>query len=385
MRVAIDGRAIGSNAGGDESYTRALLAALRLAADDSDVFPLLIRPGVHAPADVASDRRFPVTRVESRSQLARYAVGLPKALSAMEPAADLVHCINYAPPRSPRPVALQVPDLSFVHHPRYFKPDTLIRLNALVPFLIHRARVVLTVSEFSRRDIIDTYRVRPERVVVVPNAVSAAVSAEPASARDRRLEELGVRRPFFAYIGNLHPRKNAARMIRAFVRARSSNPALAEHRLVIAGSTWWGGRDVAHEARRGPAGSVTFLGRVSDADRDRLMSAAEAVLYPSIFEGFGLPPLEAMALGTPVLSSNRSALPEVLGEAALLVDPYDVEAIAAGMVSIATDERLRSRLREAGPRRAELYSLRAMGTRAMAAFGMAVGEGRERRREALAT
>jgi glycosyltransferase involved in cell wall biosynthesis len=377
MRVAIDGRAIGSGAGGDESYTRGLLLALQEVAAENDTFPVLVSPGAQPPDGIAGDGRFPVMALGSRSQLVRYTFGLPRALSSLQPAADLVHCINYAPPRSPLPIALQVADLSFVHHPSYYKPDTLVRLNTLVPFLVRRARVVLTVSEFSRRDIIDTYRIPAERVFVVPNAIRPSPHSEPAPDHAEHVAGLGVRPPFFAYIGNLHPRKNVARMIKAFVRARSLSPALSEHRLVIAGTRWWGGGDEEREARRAPAGSVSFLGRVSDEDRDRLMMDAEAVLYPSIFEGFGLPPLEAMALGTPVLSSTRSALPEVLGDAALLVDPYDVEAMAAGMVALATDGVLRDRLRAAGPRRAELYSPRVMGERAMEAFRWALGAGRD--------
>jgi glycosyltransferase involved in cell wall biosynthesis len=133
-----------------------------------------------------------------------------------------------------------------------------------------------------------------------------------------------------------------------FAQARREVPALGAHQLVIAGARWWGSGLEEHAARAAPPGSVLFLGRVPDHDRDALLQRAVALVYVSLFEGIGLPPVEAMAAGTPVLASNVTSLPEVLGAAALLVNPHDVDTIAHGLVALSTDPALRWQLHARG-------------------------------------
>lgn len=163
---------------------------------------------------------------------------------------------------------------------------------------------------------------------------------------------LNIAGPFVLYVGNLHPRKNLPVAIEAFRLARQRHSNLAGHRLVVAGAAWWG-----TEAQPGGTDDgVWFLGRVSDGDRHLLLHAARSLIYPSRFEGFGLPPLEAMARGTPVVASNVTSIPEVCGDAALLVDPDDVGAMAEALVAATTDEAVRSTLISAGHRRADQYS-----------------------------
>ena len=182
--------------------------------------------------------------------------------------------------------------------------------------------------------------------------------------------------PYFLYLGNLQPRKNLPRLVAAFARARRATPQLAGYRLVIAGEHWaWGG---AREGLAGlaPAGSVAFLGRVTDDERDTLFRDTTAFVYPSIFEGFGLPPLEALAAGAPVVASRTSAMPEVLGDAAVLVDPLEIDMIANALVRVATDGALRADLRVRGPERAARFSAQAMGERALVAFRLAISSSR---------
>ena len=374
MKVAIDGRAIGSGRGGDETYTTALLAGLAEVAEEDDLFPLYLPAGRRPPAAVEGDRRFPVRRLGSSSELVRYSRELPRALKD-EPV-DVLHCLTFAPLRAPAPLALQVTDLSFRHHPRWFAPATSLRLNLLVPLLARRARAVLTLSEFCRRDLVASYRLPAECVFAIPIGLGARAAPDPELVSER-LAALGVSQPYFLYLGNRHPRKNLARLVRAFGRARRASPELAGHRLVLAGATWWGAGEETVEARRLDPSAVVMLDRVPDPDRDALMAGAEALLYPSLFEGFGLPPLEAMALGTPVMAAAGTALVETCGDAALMVDPLDVEAMAAAIVTLGTDAALRERLRRAGRRRAGAYTSRAMGERAMEAFRWAAGRRRE--------
>jgi glycosyltransferase involved in cell wall biosynthesis len=160
-------------------------------------------------------------------------------------------------------------------------------------------------------------------------------------------------------------------LIRSFLTARQGVPALREHRLVIAGGRWWRGT----EEQVAAAGSdrVHFLGRVSDDIRSRLLAGASALAYLSLFEGFGLPPLEAMAHGTPVLASSLTSLPEVCGAGALLVDPRSPAAVLDGLVSVLTDETVRTRLRRAGPQIAGSYDVDRVGRAVLEAFRHATG------------
>jgi alpha-1,3-rhamnosyl/mannosyltransferase len=287
---------------------------------------------------------------------------------------DLLHSLVHAPLTSQPPTAVQVPDLSFRHHPELFPHTTRLRLNLLVPVHIRQARIVTTVSEFSRRDLIASYALSPDRVWVIPNAVQPmaapdAVTDEQAAAWLRTMNLDG---PFFLYVGNLHPRKNVPRLIEAFDRARRAVAELSAYQLVIAGVAWWGGGAEERAARSLPEGAVRLLGRVTDAERDTLLRAATALVYPSLFEGFGLPPLEAMASGTPVIASNTCALPEVLGDAAILVDPLGVDALSGALVRVATDAELRSTLRERGLTRAALFTPRRAAEAAIDAFRRAL-------------
>jgi glycosyltransferase involved in cell wall biosynthesis len=263
-------------------------------------------------------------------------------------------------------------DLSFVHRPQDYPRATAARLRALVPLHARRARVVLVPSEFTRADVIDRYGIEPERVRVVPNRVVSAV-AQPGSAEreaDDWIIAHGVGPAYLLYLGNLHPRKNVPQLIRCFLAARSASAALRDCQLVIAGGHWWRGNDERVAADGSP--HVLFLGWVSDAVRDRLLARAAALAYLSLFEGFGLPPLEAMAHGVPVVASDRTSLPEVCGAAAVLVDPEASDQIIDGLVRVLTDSSLRARLTAAGRARAAAFDAERVGDAALDAFRFAL-------------
>jgi glycosyltransferase involved in cell wall biosynthesis len=388
MIVAVDAMALGSGRGGDETYTRGLLTGLAeiVPEDGADCFPLLVRPGAPLPAAVQRRAAFPLLPVAGRSSVVRHAVTVRRVVSRFRPRVELLHSLVHAPPWPPRPVALYLPDVAYLQVPELHPPRVRLRLTLLVALHVRQARAIITLSEHSRRDILRAYRVNPEGVFVVPTPVSVkAHRPDTGSEGDPSLDDAGftvwlqqhgITGPYFLYVGNLHPQKNVARLVQAFVRARRAAPALAAHQLVIAGARWWGAGPEERAAAEAAPGSIVFLGRVSDEERDRLLAGAVALAYPSLYEGFGLPPVEAMAAGTPVLASNVTSLPEVLGDAALLVDPLDVDAIAAGLVKLAADPALRQDLRERGARRAARYTPRATAEAAMEAFRWALAERR---------
>ena len=373
MRVAIDATALASGRGGDETYLTGLLDGLAAVAGQEDSFPLFVRPEAPLSGAWPADR-FPAEPLKRAGGAARLAVDLPLRVArharATQPP-DLVHSITHHALWGGVPHALMVTDLSFHHHPEFYTPAARTRLRRLVPHQARRARVVMTLSEFCKQDLVDEYGIEPERVFIVPCALSPATPGGDPSAARERLAALGVNGPFFLYLGNLHPRKNVARLIDAFGRARR-RAALADHQLVVAGARWWGGGAEEQQAAGLPDGSVVFLGRVSDEVRDDLLRSAVALAYPSIFEGFGLPPLEAMAHGTPVIAGARAAVPEVLGDAAILVDPYDVDGIAAALVEVAGNLALRRALSSLGRERVARYTPERTGRAAMAAFSWAL-------------
>jgi glycosyltransferase involved in cell wall biosynthesis len=206
---------------------------------------------------------------------------------------------------------------------------------------------------------VTTYGLPPAKVAVVPLAIDppAPVDADTQAG----LRARGVREPYLLYLGNLHPRKNVPLAIETFLRLRSRSADLAGHQFVVAGRAWFGGRAEADAAAAAPDGAVLVLDRVSDSEREALLRDAEALVYLSVFEGFGLPPLEAMARDTPVLASTATAIPEVCGDGALLVDPRDRGAVEAAMRRILTDDELRSGLVLAGRERVSHFDVAATG------------------------
>jgi glycosyltransferase involved in cell wall biosynthesis len=373
MRIILDATTLGSDLGGDETYLAGMLAGLARCAGTDDTFPLIIRRGAQLPEELDS-RRFPTRAVRRWPGAVHYTTTLPRRLRAEQGRADLVHTITHAPAPSPIPYALTIGDLSFRHFPEHYPRPARVRLNALVGHQCRGARLVCAPSEFSRHDLIDAFGLDPDRVAVVPNHVRLP-SRRDASARagaSRWLCDRGVRAPFGLYLGNLHPRKNVARLVAAHDLAVRRGEVGRDLQLVIAGGKWWKGGAEEAAASRASAGSVVFLGRVDDAVRQVLLEEALLLAYVSIYEGFGVPAIEAMAVGTPVLGSDRAALPEVCGDAAVLVDPFDLDAIATGLASLATDDVLRARLRARGRERAALYDATRTGRAVYDAFARAV-------------
>jgi glycosyltransferase involved in cell wall biosynthesis len=351
---------------------RGLIRGLDLVSQGDDRFTILANSRDEAGIGDIHSPSLQFQRMARRPGAVHFGSELPWYLARRRSEVDVAFTVTHGPLRSPVPIALMVQDLSFLHLPEVYPRRTRQRLKALVGLQSRRANAVLTVSDFCRQDLINSFGLDPGRVHVVPNAVEVPSPLPP----DRRARVLaGMARhqidgPFLLYLGNLHPRKNVPRTIRAFVEARRIDPALRHHQLVIAGGRWWGTGESA-EAEAAPSGSVVFLGRVDDDTRQVLLEQADALVYVSRFEGFGLPPLEAMAVSTPVLAGDAAAVPEVTGGAAMLVDPEDDRAITEGIRRIVTDGPRRAELIERGRGRVAHYDLATTGAAARAALACA--------------
>jgi glycosyltransferase involved in cell wall biosynthesis len=351
--------------GGVGRYVRALTRHLpAVAAADRGAVTWVV--GRHPPARLASVGLVPAVtarlawpgRVAARTWVTLRRPGLPAGLLAD---LDLVHATSAAvPPTGGRPLVATVHDLAFRHYPEAFPPAGRRYHERSARIVADEAARIVADSQATAHDLTELYGVEPGRVTVVPLGVEPPGEPDRPGAQ-RLLSELGVRGPFLLTVGTLEPRKNLPRLLAAFGEVTDELP---DHHLVVVGPVGWGPalRPTWDSVR------VKLAGPVGDAVLQALYQAADGLAYPSLYEGFGLPVLEAMAHGTPVLTSDRSSLPEVAGDAAMLVDPLDRGDIAKGLVRLVTDSALRRRLAAAGPRRAARYTWPATAAATWAAY-----------------
>ncbi len=398
MHIAIDAHVVGERETGNETYTLNLIRALlRVTSRDPKGFSWDASPGLEAGAGRAEPRRFgaiprfvfltphperlavalpelpphaAIQAVAPANALLRIPLGLP--ISALRNAFDLLH-VNYnAPPLAPCPTVVTIHDIAFEHYPEFFSPRDLLILKTLVPLSARRAARVITVSQHARDEILARYGLPADKVVVTYEAAGEQFQpvADPA-ARQAVCDRLGIGQvPFVLALGNLQPRKNMVRLVEAFRRVAGATAS--DLRLVIAGQAQWRESEVFRAvAAFGLEEQVVFPGYVADADLPALYSAASVFVYPSLYEGFGLPPLEAMACGTPVVCSRAASLPEVVGTAALVFDPLDVDSLAEAIATVLQDQGQAAELRRRGLARASQFSWDRCAMETLAVYGAA--------------
>jgi glycosyltransferase involved in cell wall biosynthesis len=264
---------------------------------------------------------------------------------------DLFHATDFVlAPTSARRKIVTVHDLAFLFYPEAAMPGLQRYLNEVVPRSVHRADHIIADSANTARDLHQQWDIDSARISVVQGAVDHAhfrpVTDRNAQARVRHKYEIGDG-PFILAVSRLEPRKNHARLIQAFDIARRC--ADLPHRLIIGGAKGWLFDDIFAQAERLQLGDrVHFPGFIDDADLPALYSAAEFLAYPSLYEGFGLPIVEALACGIPVLTGDNSCLPEAGGPGAFYVKVEDVDALASAIKALASDAKLRQNLAQAG-------------------------------------
>ena len=254
------------------------------------------------------------------------------------------------------PSVATVHDLSQLHVPQKYDAVRMFYATRVLPALIGQQDRVVTVSSSTRTDVLERTRIAADRVDVVPNGVDLArYSVLGADAVAPVMQRLGINQPYLLYVARLeHPGKNHVTLLQAYARLREQG---VEHKLVLAGPRWDGAEAIdAEVARLGLEQHVVFLGFVATADLPALYAGAAAFVFPSLYEGFGIPLLEAMASGTPCCVANVSSLPEVAGDAALLFDPRDPVAMADAMRRLLTDDLLSTRLRRRGLERCREFT-----------------------------
>lgn len=286
--------------------------------------------------------------------------------------ADVLYLPNLNFMATRLPYVVTVHDLSFVRFPQYFSAKQRL-WHRLVDFprKLRGAAAVTAVSEHTRRDLLEMFSLAPERVHVVTPATDHVFEPQPEETVERVRREYGLRSPYFLFLGTLEPRKNVLGLIEAFDLLGED----ADVDLVIAGGRGWLNGDVYRRAATSPKRRrIRFLGYAAQADKPALYAGALALTYPSFYEGFGMPPLEAMRCGTPVIASHTSSLGEVVGDAGLLVNPLDPRELAAAMRRVLAEPGLRATLRARGLERAARFSWDESAARLEAIFrGVSAG------------
>jgi glycosyltransferase involved in cell wall biosynthesis len=351
MRIGIDAHMVGSRETGNETYCLGLIEGLEQIEDHNQYMVYLTSPSV-LPS-VNGHGRLLRRMLRRGSSAWRLLMGFAQA--SRSDRLDVLHVTYNVPFFTRCPLVVSVHDISYVHFPEFFSKRDLRLLGAYVPYSVKRARHVLTLSESAAQDIERVYGVPRSKISVVPLAARAPYTgmAEPTRVSYMR-ETYGLSEPYILAVGNLQPRKNLLRLVEAVAQL----PAWASDlKLAVVGKAQWKESDIYRRVTElGLNDRVVFTGYVSDEDLALLYHGSLALVYPSLYEGFGLPILEAMSCGTPVICSNTSSMPEVAGDAAIMIDPLNVGELADAIGSVAQSNSLREQLRHRGFARASSFS-----------------------------
>jgi glycosyltransferase involved in cell wall biosynthesis len=290
---------------------------------------------------------------------------------------DLIHVQYTAPLFTRIPIVVTVHDVSFIEHPEYFTALRRAQLRLTVARSVKQAAHIITVSEFSRDAILRAYDIPSEKVSAIPNAANPEFRVIGRERAQKAVHDrLRFDAPFVLSVGDLQPRKNQIGLIAAFSKLLTNHPQL-KHHLVLTGKETWFTPKVREAARScGFASRIHFTGFVSDGELMELYNACDCFVFPSFYEGFGLPILEAMACGRAVACSNTSAMPEVADGAGILFNPHQIEEIARALRDVLLDAELRGRMERLGLQRAATFTWKKSARATLDVYAKVAGAGR---------
>lgn len=354
MRIAIDGLPLCDPLTGVGHYTLEL--ARHLASSGRDEV-LVVSPRAFLPSLDAANNTANLRFVQARiNPVNRYwwLLGLPRYIRKNQ--VEVFHGTNFEVPlRGDCPSVITIHDLSQILYSQTHERRRVRRARQRLPLMARMATIVITPSEAVRREVQEHLHVPLHRIVAIAEAARSSFRPLDLESISSVLKRLRITKPFVLYVGTVEPRKNLLCLVRAFeqIVSRSDVPL----HLVIAGRKGWMVDDLFRHVKKSSASErISFTGYLSDHDLCALYSSCALFVYPSLYEGFGLPPLEAMACGAPVMASNIPSISEVVGNAALLVDPTDVQGLAGHMIRVLQDDQLRRQMSAKGIERAAEFS-----------------------------
>ncbi|MHB8160074.1 MAG: glycosyltransferase family 4 protein [Thermoleophilia bacterium] len=366
INIGIDAHAIGERLTGNETYVVNLLEALFALESEHKFFLFFTR------TEAASEWRdrynnAEVVMAHPAQPLVRIPIVMPWL--AWRTGIDLLHVQYAGPPFLNVPLITAIHDISYERYPELFSKKEVAQFKATIPRTARKARKVLTISECSKRDLVEIYGLPENKVHVIYLGVGVEFTPEVESnSKQKMMEKYSIAGRYFIAVGNLQPRKNLVRLIEAYARLRNEQPEICNKLVIVGKKAWKHDPILAFVKNSRWVEDIIITGYVPKNDLQILYACSDALIYPSIYEGFGLPPLEAMACGAPVIVSDTSALPEVVGEAALKVDPFDTDAIAAAMALIVREPDLAQCLSAAGIKRASRFTWSKCASETMAVY-----------------
>lgn len=370
MRFSVDAHAVGQHLTGNETYIRNLLNSFAILDRESDFVTYISRPDAFNEIP----GRFHKRRVAS-NPFRRLGLDLPRRLRQDRP--NLLHVQYTGPLFCSVPLIVSVHDVSFLEHPEYFTKSRALQLRWTVHRTVRDAACVLTPSQFSKQCILDAYRLDERKVKVVPNGVSGAFHpiAREAAQRWTRAS-FNLTAPFILTVSDLQPRKNHLGLIRAFEELVKTHPELPHHLVLVGKDTWYAPVICGAAAKSELRDRIHFTGFVSDQELLQFYSACDIFVYPSFYEGFGLPILEAMACGRAVACSNTSSMPEVADSAAILFDPFSTAALFQAMRDLLLNPELRLRIERLGAQRASAFNWEKTASQTLEIYYEIAGRGK---------
>ena len=379
MLIGLDAIPLTEPRAGVGHYTFELARALARESP-ADEFEL-VYPSSYPPVELGAGDRLPPNLREARVRVGAlgrrwWAAGLPRY--AGRRGLRLFHGTNYDVPLwGGAATVLTVHDLSYLVHPETHERRRVRRARRRLPLMARAADAVVVPTEAVRREVCEHLRVAPEKVFAVHEAARECFRPAGPAEAEGALGRLGVGPEFLLAVGTIEPRKNLAALVAAFeevLRARPSSPL----RLVIAGGRGWLSGPLFEAVERSPARErVVLAGYVTDEELRALYSSCRAFVYPSFYEGFGLPPLEAMSCGAPVVAGRTPAVAEVTGGAARLFDPRDPHSLALAILGLLDDEPARRALAAAGLARAAHFSWQRTARATLGVYGEALKRSRQ--------
>ena len=352
MKIGIDAHALGSKSAGNESYYVQLLRALARHPLNGNCYVVYFTQA-DGEKQIPLCERFRPKRIWPSSPYLRIPVAFP--IEWRREKLDVFHAQYILPPFCTSRSVTTIADILFESHPEFYSPMERLKFGVLFPWSARRSDHIITVSQFSKNDIVDRYHVDPERVTVIYEAPRQEFrEMDVGYCREMLAREYDVHFPFILYVGRINARKNLERLVEAVsVLSGKGFP----HELVIVGKQdWMAGRVLEKVRELSLELKVRFVGYVPAEHLPVFYNAADLFVYPSICEGFGIPLVEAMACGVPIVTSFGSSLEEVASAAAVLADPYSVASIANAMERVLSDKLFARGLREKGIRRAAEFT-----------------------------